>query len=920
MFKTIYFPPERTRSALAKRLTISVTNGDQAALPPALIDRLSGMSSIDLRRALGDPFLEDIAGAAATEGRSVSNYCLQVLRRWADSAPSTQEKPEVAQRTLPFAHAPTADPSLVGVTFRDSKRLPLHRWYPYVEGFSADYVSEALRRFGPVRSVYDPFGGAGTCQVEASAAGIPSYYSEVNPLMRFVADTKVNASIWARAHMEQTERVLRSFVEALRSPGFSARARGVSLRGYEAAFDDRDYFEEPHLRDLLAARDLSVELANGIEPLRALMLLAVAANTVKSSNMTRRADLRRRRADEYKNRVVDVSAFVADKVHEMLDDLRDKRGPRVETRCVSHDARAVSSEALPEIELALTSPPYLNGTNYCRNTKLEMWLLGWLAAESDLHVFRKAAIAAGINNVSKDRADARKFDSVEPVVTALAATDGDQRIPLLVRYYFSDMMDVLASVFERLRPGGRFVLDIGDSKFYGVHVPTDVLLGNVAEEAGYVVEESRMLARRYSHDKSKLQQVELVLRKPTIARQRHRRVVAQLALGVNGGQPTIAPPYSADGTKASILTFGTELPFKRAPFSKRNWGHALHSLCSYQGKLKPSIAHWLVSMFSAPGMTVLDPLGGVGTVAFEASCLGRVGISNDMSPLAYAVATGKVEVPDADAAEAALQRFEKAIVAVELRKEDFESAAFGLNGTVVDFFHQRTLEEVLRARRYFLELATPSAADLFVKACMLHVLHGNRPYALSRHSHPITPFHPKGPTRYKPVVGHVRNRAAAALGTALPEAFIRGRSYHGDFRQLPRRGVGPVDRIITSPPFLGMRFDRPNWLRLWFCGWSAEDFHQQSQGFLEREQVRSLDVYREFFVLCQQLLAPDGLMVLHLGGSDKHDMVGHLVRLASESLAVIDVVSEDVTKVERHGVRDRGLTKSHEFIFLSQKS
>lgn len=914
VFKTIYFPQDRTRQNVAARLTISLPNGVTSTLPSDSLQRLREMSSTELRRALGDPYLEDLHDAAQAENRSVSNYCLMLLQ----GAIQTQAgggSAEPTQQVLPLGNTATLAPP-AGLTFRDSKKRPYHRWYPYVEGFSAEYVRETLRRFA-ARNVYDPFGGAGTCQLEASMAGLPSFYSEVNPFMRFVTETKVNASLWARANTQHSARVFESFQTELRSRAFTKRARIASLQSYDEAFQDRDYFEERHLRDLLAARDLAIELSEGCEPLRSIMLLAVAANVVRSSNMTRRADLRRRRSDEYKNRLVDVPAFVAERIGQMAADLSELSGPHVETRCVSNDAR--KPEARSDFDLSLTSPPYLNGTNYCRNTKLEMWLLGWLAAESDLRVLRESAIAAGINNVSRGRQNEHTFENVESIVKALQARDGDRRIPLLVRHYFSDMMSVLEAVFQCLREGGVFVLDIGDSKFYGVHVPTDLLLGEIAQEAGFSVETMRILARRHSYDKSALQQVEIVLRKARTARPRRGREDAQLDLQPPSAGNAPQSTLGRDGATAAIRAFGSELPYKRPPYSRRNWGHPLHSLCSYQGKLKPGIAHWLVSLFTSPGMTVLDPLGGVGTIAFEACCCGRRGVSADLSPLAHSVAAGKIEVPTRSDVRDALARMMTKIRKLPLSVTDRNAAQFGLNGAVDDFYHPRTLEEVLKARRYFREIKNPSNADLFIKACVLHVLHGNRPYALSRQSHPITPFHPRGRFQYKELAKHVNDRAETVLATPLPEGFLRGKAIQADFRELTGYGLGPVDRIITSPPFWGMRFDRPNWLRLWFCGWEAEDFHNRSRLFLERQQIESLDIYRDFFDVCRRLLASEGLMVLHLGGSDKHDMVARLVQLSSEFLSLIDVVSEDVTGVEKHGIRDKGLTTTHNFIFLAKR-
>jgi DNA modification methylase len=818
-----------------------------------------------------------------------------------------------SQLALSFPSQFPAD--TLGVTFRDSKRRAFHRWYPYVQGFSADYVREVLARFGPTLHIYDPFGGAGTTQLEASIQGIASSYSEINPFMRFVAETKINSSIWARRNSLLFEETCRQYLRRLEGRTLKQHARRLSLKKYDQAFGGRDFFEEEHLRDLLAARELAIEMAGNSAESKSLLLLAVATNVVQASNMTRRADLRRRRPDEYKNRVVDVIGAVTRTVTEMLHDIASPHGPQVATECACESAKDIGNQVSEIYDLSVTSPPYLNGTNYCRNTKLELWFLGWLEDEDGLRKFRDTAIAAGINNVTKGRKPLTCFDSVEAVATRLDTAAEDKRIPALVRSYFSDMSSVFAAVQIALKPGARFVVDIGDSRFYGIPVPTDSLLLEVAEKVGLRVESQRLLAHRYSYDKTELKQVELVLRKPTPSRPRASRMPsAQTAIG-DIAQHRAESRAGVGDLAGAIEAFRSDLPYKCAPYQSRNWGHRLHSLCSYQGKLKPAIAHWLVRIFSKPGMKVLDPLGGVGTVAFEACCQGRIGITNDLSPLAYSVASGKVCAPTLAEAEREIHALAQGVASIKLGDEDHRAADFGLNGKVPDYYHTRTLEEVLKARRYFLGLESPSDAALFVKASLLHVLHGNRPYALSRTSHPITPFHPSGPAKYKSLVKHVTERVGAALAAPLPEAFVSGASVHGDFRKLISK-VGKVDRIITSPPFLGMRFDRPNWLRMWFCGWNEEDFHHKSRAFLERQQIQSLSVYRDFYSACSQMLNRAGLMVVHIGGSEEHEMVQKLVELGTESMELLGVVEEDVSGGEHHGIKDKGLTTTHNYIFL----
>lgn len=918
LFKTVYFPRERVRNGSSARVTVSIptNHGTQ----PDFVAFASQLSSRDFRLAIGDPFVEDLETQAQQDGRSFSNVCMRLLSEYYAKRVGTVGTPRRAnqaghggpQLPLPFlttedqvvrGRSEDSEPSGdLGVTFRDSLRQRVFGWYPYVEGFSATYTRDAILRYQP-RTVYDPFGGSGTTQLAAACLGVPSFYSEVNPFMCFVAEAKVTASRWARSNISAFKDAATAFTAYLASKRLARDAERVDLTGYEAAFPGRDFFEEQHIRELLSAVNYIRKTHGEMPELRDLLLLACTANAVRSSNMTRRADLRRRRPDEYKNRVVDVPAYLTETVNRYVVDVEQLPTVMATTVRASADARELPAEYNNAFDFALTSPPYLNGTNYFRNTKIELWLLGFIKTENELGTFRRQAISAGINNVTRGRLTEHTFERVEAVVDRLDATDGDKRIPMLVRQYFSDMHQLFLSVQRGLTPGGAFLLDIGDSKFYGVHVPTDHLLVDAATRAGLALKHTHVLARRHSRDKSELVQVELVFEKPK-----------RIQVG----------PMKAARAKGEIERLAKEfqqtLPYKEPPYDKRNWGHDLHSLCSYQGKLKPSMAHWLVRHFVPNGGRVLDPLGGVATIPFEAALLGHAAVSNDKSPFAAIVGRAKLAPPKLAEAIAAVDKWWKEVTSVTEGEIDFPSADFGLNGAAKDFFHERTLLEVLRARTVFLRHPARSDAEAFIWASLLHVLHGNRPYALSRTSHPITPFHPKGPAVYKSVRDKVLNRVKAALGVPLPPAFLAGRGINSDFRALRRDEVGEFDAIITSPPFLGMRFDRPNWLRLWFCGWGESDFHKTSLAFLEREQTKSTEVYREFFATMRDLIAPTGVVIVHVGSGGRTDrLYEDLRKLGNDGFQLRAEVRENVQAVEQHGIRDKGLTTHHNLLFFTPR-
>lgn len=168
------------------------------------------------------------------------------------------------------------------------------------------------------------------------------------------------------------------------------------------------------------------------------------------------------------------------------------------------------------------------------------------------------------------------------------------------------------------------------------------------------------------------------------------------------------------------------LPYRYKPFSARNWGHIQHTLCSYPSKMKPAIAYHLVELFSKPKDTVLDPFSGVGTIPFEACLNSRIGIGIDLSPFAFHVTNAKVHKIDRIKVKEEIRNVRNEIESIK----DIEL----LDCEAKSFYHPITYQEILIAKNYFLNKdITPERS--FVLSCILHILHGNRPYALSRRSH-----------------------------------------------------------------------------------------------------------------------------------------------------------------------------------------
>jgi len=78
-------------------------------------------------------------------------------------------------------------------TFVDNMRLPIHRWFRYSAGFSAEWVKKVVRDFKRNNSItlFDPFVGSGTTVLAGEECGIESFGIEAHPFIVRVAKAKL---------------------------------------------------------------------------------------------------------------------------------------------------------------------------------------------------------------------------------------------------------------------------------------------------------------------------------------------------------------------------------------------------------------------------------------------------------------------------------------------------------------------------------------------------------------------------------------------------------------------------------------------------------------------------------------------------------------------------------------------------------
>ncbi|RZJ71690.1 DNA methyltransferase [Flavobacterium sp.] len=882
-YKAVYFSDYPSAIAKDRSVTIAFSEPEES-----YFSKIKELSTQEIKDLIGVQTYKQLSLFAEKQDRSINQVIKRLVKQnlhQIDKIDGVTEK---------------------DVTFVKSKSLPFQRWYPYIEGYAPDFVKSLINNYGIANTIiYEPFAGTGTTLLAADELNIKTVYSEVNPLLQFLIETKISvlkSSDSRRKNIAESLKVIKHTIIG----DIDNFERNKSLEdSYNLLFPEKEYFPKNALDQILKLRTLIDNIKLEDELLGDILTVAVISCLLPVSYLKKVGDVRFKTEKEIKKDLKALNEVLLDKIEDISQDVLDiniKLNNLPEF--ISTNAKNIGKINHLKIGAVITSPPYLNGTNYFRNTKIELWFLRYLQYENDLRFFRDQVLTSGINDVRKEYAKTGILDltKISPLLHStmdeLKSNSYDSRIPIMAKSYFDEMYGIFNDIKPSLEQNSKILIDIGDSIFCGIHIKTDDILIELFQSLGYKLIDNKVLRKRRSRNQEVLTQSLLVFEYTGKKISSTRRVIKK---------------WEADWS-----SFKNDLPHQQVPLSNRNWGHKNHSLCSYQGKLKPSIANQLVNTFVPNEGSVFDPFSGVGTIPFEAALSGKMSYGIDISLPAYYISYAKINSASVIESYAYIDSLNNFINSNSCTRDELEAVKqFGFNKNLSEYYEERTLKEILLARRFIKERSPKTPSEMLVVASLLHILHGNRPYALSRRSHPIVPYAPTGEFEYKNLIEKLNEKVHRVINQELPLNFRNGKVFHQDTTKIWPQEINNLDAIITSPPFFdSTRFYLANWIRIWFTGWSEIDFKHQPKSFVDEKQKLNFDIYEPIFRQAKERLKTDCPFVLHLGKSKKCDMASELQRISKRWFKTADIFDESVEHCESHGIRDKGTVTSHQYLVL----
>jgi hypothetical protein len=398
-------------------------------------------------------------------------------------------------------------------TFVDNMTLPVHRWFRYSAGFSAEWVEQVLKNW-EIRSnnlILDPFAGSGTVPVSCENLRIRSVGVEAHPVVARICRAKL---YWATS-VEQ-------FAEFAKQIGRDTRR--LKKTNIEYPILIQRSFDTEALAYLDALKS-AWQLNNDQSPASELVWLAITA-ILRSCSKSGTAQWQYILPNKTKKKVLHPEIAFQQQIKMMEFDMHRMQSQVDKSRAtlIIGDARHFGEALGKKVDAVITSPPYANNYDYADALRFEMTFWGEVNGWGDIHdKVRKHLIVSSSQHSSREKLSADELLSLsilEPirpelasVVERLAITreshGGKKHYHTMVAAYCRDIALVLRELRAVCRSGARMCWVIGDSAPYGIYCPIDNWIGELALAEGFVSYQFEKLRDRNTKWKNRKHRVPL---------------------------------------------------------------------------------------------------------------------------------------------------------------------------------------------------------------------------------------------------------------------------------------------------------------------------------------------------------------------------------------------------------------------------
>lgn len=380
--------------------------------------------------------------------------------------------------------------------FNKNKKEAIHRWYPFVEGYSREFIQSIISEMETKNIVcLEPFSGSGTTALELQNCGIPCFSFEVNPLMYLIARVKMECG-YESSKIDYWH----SFIVRKRND-ISVNPTTTFNTLYQGEGKKKWNYNEVvaiAIEKLRCAIDTITE-----EIYKDLFNVALASILLDVSNLYRNGKCLSYKKDWQTKRITEVDVYTKfdDKVsNELKADIANMdRSKSIDNknRLYNEDSRVGIEKEIEDnsIDLVITSPPYLNSRDYTDTYMLELKTLGFTKTHDEIKALREKTLRSHVQIKWKDKSCVNNQllqNTLKELENAAHSTElWNESILDMIRLYFVDMKNIFQVLYKKLKVKGRIYFNVSNSAYFNILINTLEICASIAENEGFKVIEIR---------------------------------------------------------------------------------------------------------------------------------------------------------------------------------------------------------------------------------------------------------------------------------------------------------------------------------------------------------------------------------------------------------------------------------------------
>lgn len=384
--------------------------------------------------------------------------------------------------------------------FDKNRNVFVHRWYPFVEGYSKEFIEDILKELTFIpQCALEPFCGSGTTPVELQNHNIRCYSFEVSPFMHLLAQVKLERTY----DVELLQKYISKVTLNLSHP--STDIREIEDVPFGNTVIKKDGLKKWNFHD--SAMDGILDIRHAIrvdvddERYKKLFTIALASVIMQSSNLFRNGKCLSYKKD-WENRV-----FSRKHIHELFlnrlntvfaEDVRKISVTNAVVHnldmCFFGDVRK-NIDMVPDasIDLIVTSPPYLNSRDYTDIYMLELKVLQLVNSHEELRNLRRNTLRSHVQ-IAYEKMTPIDNERLKRCLEEMQKKDSgswNSDIINMICGYFEDMQTLFLAFAKKVSGGGAVYFNVANSAYFGVEIPVDYIISDIAEDCGFDVIEVR---------------------------------------------------------------------------------------------------------------------------------------------------------------------------------------------------------------------------------------------------------------------------------------------------------------------------------------------------------------------------------------------------------------------------------------------